>query len=203
MRAYSGVSLHIRKGAFETEPVFSHPEFDMESRIVQAEFGNLVLASVYVPNGNKDYAAKIDLRAPARSPGPRAARGRARARPLRRHEHHAHRDGRASEGAQAGHHRPAARGARAVRRIARRIWSTSAASSIPTTRTCSPGGRRGETCASATSAGAWTTSSPRRRRRARAELRGAGRRRHQRPRAGDDDYLGLIDRTSFRSASAL
>jgi exodeoxyribonuclease III len=61
MRAYSGVSLHIRKGAFETAPVFSHPAFDMESRIVQAELGRLVLASVYVPNGNKDYAAKIDF----------------------------------------------------------------------------------------------------------------------------------------------
>ena len=59
MRAYSGVSLHVRKEAFETPPVFSHPEFDMESRIVQATFGNLVLASVYVPNGNKDYPAKI------------------------------------------------------------------------------------------------------------------------------------------------
>jgi exodeoxyribonuclease III len=59
MRAYSGVSLHIRKDAFETPPVFSHPDFDMESRIVQATFGNLVLASVYVPNGNKDYPAKI------------------------------------------------------------------------------------------------------------------------------------------------
>ena len=32
---------------------------DMESRIVQATLGNLVLASVYVPNGGKDYAAKI------------------------------------------------------------------------------------------------------------------------------------------------
>jgi exodeoxyribonuclease-3 len=61
MRAYSGVSLHIRKGAFGTGPAFSHPAFDMESRIVQAQFGNLVLASVYVPNGNKDYAAKIEF----------------------------------------------------------------------------------------------------------------------------------------------
>ena len=26
---------------------------------MQAELGNLVLASVYVPNGNKDYAAKL------------------------------------------------------------------------------------------------------------------------------------------------
>jgi exodeoxyribonuclease-3 len=61
MRAYSGVSLHIRKDASETDPNFSHPAFDMESRIVQAQFGNLVLASVYVPNGNKDYPAKLDF----------------------------------------------------------------------------------------------------------------------------------------------
>ena len=61
MRAYSGVSLHIRKDAFQEEPAFSHPEFDMEARIVQAQVGNLVLASVYVPNGNKDYAAKIEF----------------------------------------------------------------------------------------------------------------------------------------------
>jgi exodeoxyribonuclease-3 len=61
MRAYSGVSLHIRKDAFETPPAFSHPAFDMESRIVQAQFGKLVIASIYVPNGNKDYAAKIDF----------------------------------------------------------------------------------------------------------------------------------------------
>jgi exodeoxyribonuclease-3 len=33
----------------------------MESRIVQAEFGRLILASVYVPNGNKDYPAKLDF----------------------------------------------------------------------------------------------------------------------------------------------
>ena len=59
LRAYSGVSLHVRKGLFDTEPAFGHPDFDMESRIVQAEFGNLVLASVYVPNGGKDYPAKL------------------------------------------------------------------------------------------------------------------------------------------------
>ena len=58
-RAYSGVSLHIRKGLFDAEPVFSHPEFDMETRIVQVTLGNLVLASVYVPNGGKDYTAKL------------------------------------------------------------------------------------------------------------------------------------------------
>jgi exodeoxyribonuclease-3 len=58
---YSGVSLHVRKGLFDAEPAFSHPAFDMETRIVQATSGNLVVASVYVPNGGKDYAAKIDF----------------------------------------------------------------------------------------------------------------------------------------------
>jgi len=33
----------------------------MESRIVQVELGNLVLASVYVPNGGKDYPAKLSF----------------------------------------------------------------------------------------------------------------------------------------------
>jgi exodeoxyribonuclease III len=61
LRAYSGVSLQIRKGLFDTQPVFSHPDFDMESRIVQAEIGRLVLASVYVPNGGKDYEAKLQF----------------------------------------------------------------------------------------------------------------------------------------------
>ena len=61
LRAYSGVALHVRKGLFDTEPVFTHPDFDMESRIVQAQLGNLVLASVYVPNGGKDYEAKLQF----------------------------------------------------------------------------------------------------------------------------------------------
>ena len=59
LRAYSGVSLHVRKGTFDAAPAFSHPDFDMEARVVLAEIGNLVLASVYVPNGGKDYEAKL------------------------------------------------------------------------------------------------------------------------------------------------
>ena len=59
LRAYSGVSLLVRKDLFAAEPAFSHPQFDMESRIVQVEFDRLVLASVYVPNGGKDYEAKL------------------------------------------------------------------------------------------------------------------------------------------------
>ncbi len=55
---YSGVSLHLRRDLLES-PQFVHPEFDMETRIVQVALDNLVVASVYVPNGGKDYAAKI------------------------------------------------------------------------------------------------------------------------------------------------
>jgi exodeoxyribonuclease-3 len=60
-KGYSGVSLHVRTGAFDAEPVFGHPAFDMETRIVHAEIGRMVLASVYVPNGGKDYPAKLDF----------------------------------------------------------------------------------------------------------------------------------------------
>ena len=59
LRGYSGVSIHVRKDLVDREPVFSHPDFDMESRIVQFSHGNVVMASVYVPNGGKDFAAKI------------------------------------------------------------------------------------------------------------------------------------------------
>jgi exodeoxyribonuclease-3 len=60
LRAYSGVSLHIRKTLVET-PLFVHPDFDMESRIVTAQIRDTVFASVYVPNGGKDYAAKLSF----------------------------------------------------------------------------------------------------------------------------------------------
>jgi exodeoxyribonuclease-3 len=60
MKAYSGVSLHLKKASFP-EASFSHPDFDMESRIVQAQLGETVFASVYVPNGNKNYPAKVDF----------------------------------------------------------------------------------------------------------------------------------------------
>jgi len=57
LRAYSGVSLHIKDRG--EKPRFTHPEFDMESRIVAAEAGGTVFASVYVPNGGKDFPAKL------------------------------------------------------------------------------------------------------------------------------------------------
>ena len=58
-KGYSGVSLHVLKSRWSTAPTFSHPDFDMESRIVQVDLGDLIVASVYVPNGGKDYPAKV------------------------------------------------------------------------------------------------------------------------------------------------
>jgi exodeoxyribonuclease III len=67
---YSGVSLQLRREAFPEEPKFSHPSFDLETRIVAAEVGDLTVASIYVPNGGKDFPAKMDfLRALARWAG--------------------------------------------------------------------------------------------------------------------------------------
>jgi exodeoxyribonuclease-3 len=56
---YSGVALHLKKEFCPDCPAFRHPEFDHETRIVTADVGDLTIASVYVPNGGKDYAAKL------------------------------------------------------------------------------------------------------------------------------------------------
>ena len=78
---------------------------------------------------------------------------------LRRSQRRAHRPGRASEGAQARRDRPAARGARAASSgcSAHGLVDVGRRARLPTTTRCSPGGRRGATCGSATSAGASTT----------------------------------------------
>jgi exodeoxyribonuclease-3 len=55
---YSGVGLHVRR-EFARDPVISHPEFDHETRIVQAQIEDTVFTSVYVPNGGKDFEAKV------------------------------------------------------------------------------------------------------------------------------------------------
>lgn len=55
---YSGVSLHVRRSFHSERVCFSNPAFDMEHRIVEVTIADWVFASVYVPNGNKDYDAK-------------------------------------------------------------------------------------------------------------------------------------------------
>jgi len=73
---YSGVALHVRKEHCADRPTFAHPDFDHETRIVTAEIGGVTVASVYVPNGGKDYAAKLRfLEALARYAGQRREAG--------------------------------------------------------------------------------------------------------------------------------
>ena len=58
---YSGVCLGLSRGRFASEPRFGHPPFDRENRIVTAEVDDLVLTSVYVPNGGRDYPGKLEF----------------------------------------------------------------------------------------------------------------------------------------------
>ncbi|HZZ86035.1 MAG TPA: exodeoxyribonuclease III [Anaeromyxobacteraceae bacterium] len=57
--AYSGVALLVRRELCGERPAFFHPAFDHETRIVAAALPNLTVASIYVPNGGKDLAAKL------------------------------------------------------------------------------------------------------------------------------------------------
>ncbi len=58
-KGYSGVALHVRRTLSAGRPAFAHPAFDYESRIVTAEVGGITFASIYVPNGGKDFPAKM------------------------------------------------------------------------------------------------------------------------------------------------
>ncbi|HEX2253062.1 MAG TPA: exodeoxyribonuclease III [Thermoanaerobaculia bacterium] len=69
---YSGVALHVRRELHPEPPRFDHPAFDHETRIVSAEltvpgFGEVTAASIYVPNGGKDFQAKLGFLAALRS----------------------------------------------------------------------------------------------------------------------------------------
>jgi exodeoxyribonuclease-3 len=58
-KGYSGVGLHVRRQTFTEKPDFHHPEFDYEHRIVTARLPPFTIASIYVPNGGKDFPAKM------------------------------------------------------------------------------------------------------------------------------------------------
>lgn len=57
--AYSGVSLLVRRATTEATPAFSHPAFDFEARAVTVDLDGVTVASLYVPNGGKDFEAKL------------------------------------------------------------------------------------------------------------------------------------------------
>jgi exodeoxyribonuclease-3 len=78
-KGYSGVSLHVSKDRWPDKPAFAHPAFDFENRIVTVTLGGITIASIYVPNGGKDFPAKMRFLEAMRD---FAASCRAAARPL-------------------------------------------------------------------------------------------------------------------------
>ena len=62
-KGYSGVGLHVSQTFAPEPPVFAHPPFDFEHRIATVDIataiGPVTVASVYVPNGGKDFPAKM------------------------------------------------------------------------------------------------------------------------------------------------
>ena len=58
-KGYSGVALHVRQASIPGRPEFNHPDFDYENRIVAARLPDFTVASIYVPNGGKDFEAKM------------------------------------------------------------------------------------------------------------------------------------------------
>jgi exodeoxyribonuclease-3 len=64
-KGYSGVALLVSR-AFATEaPIIWHPVFDFEQRVCATTLatpaGEITLASMYVPNGGKNFPAKMDF----------------------------------------------------------------------------------------------------------------------------------------------
>jgi exodeoxyribonuclease-3 len=60
-KGYSGVGLHVSRTTFPSRPGFDHPAFDYEHRIVAAHLREFTVASIYVPNGGKDFPAKMQF----------------------------------------------------------------------------------------------------------------------------------------------
>jgi exodeoxyribonuclease-3 len=58
-KGYSGVALHVSHALAPQRPAFEHPAFDYENRIVLVRLPVATIASVYVPNGGKDFDAKM------------------------------------------------------------------------------------------------------------------------------------------------
>ena len=58
---YSGVGLLINQTLVPERPTFTHPPFDFEHRIVTIDVADVTVASVYVPNGGKDFPAKMQF----------------------------------------------------------------------------------------------------------------------------------------------
>jgi exodeoxyribonuclease III len=64
-RGYSGVALFVSRELSPSTPVIFHPVFDFEQRACATTLptpaGDVTFASIYVPNGGKDYPAKMNF----------------------------------------------------------------------------------------------------------------------------------------------
>jgi exodeoxyribonuclease-3 len=62
-KGYSGVGILVSRALVVAEPSVAHPAFDFEQRIATIDLlegaSPLTVASVYVPNGGKDFEAKL------------------------------------------------------------------------------------------------------------------------------------------------
>lgn len=58
-KGYSGVALIVRRAVAPDRPLYLHPEFDHETRIAAVTVAGVQVVSIYVPNGGKDFAAKV------------------------------------------------------------------------------------------------------------------------------------------------
>jgi len=62
-KGYSGVALLVSKSISAERPAIVHPAFDFEQRVCTTALtttaGEISFASIYVPNGGKDYPAKM------------------------------------------------------------------------------------------------------------------------------------------------
>ena len=60
-KGYSGVAVLVRKDLTPERPRIMHPPFDFERRIAVVHLDGLAVASIYVPNGGKDFEAKMQF----------------------------------------------------------------------------------------------------------------------------------------------
>jgi exodeoxyribonuclease-3 len=58
-KGYSGVALLIKRAREAARPLYVHPEFDHETRFAATRVDGILVASIYVPNGGKDFGAKL------------------------------------------------------------------------------------------------------------------------------------------------
>jgi exodeoxyribonuclease III len=58
-KGYSGVAILLNTTTCAEQTAFSHPDFDHEQRFVSTEVAGITIASIYVPNGGKDFKAKM------------------------------------------------------------------------------------------------------------------------------------------------